>query len=102
MTISNKLKNFNVAFGITYKSTSRISGSTKEENKRKLLLSIPVLGIICAIYQKKSANRQGEVGVNSKLARGILCGLVVGMPIVLALDIIASISTQIHQARKLR
>ncbi len=99
---------FNAGFGITYKSDRLLTNmvkpvrTTKADNLMKLISSIPILGLGMIIFFKKNYDIAGKERGRALLARGILCGLGVGIPIVLALDIIASVSTQIHQARKLR
>ncbi len=96
--MSDKLNAFNAAFGISYKPAHKsiYSDSIKHLNVRKLVLTIPVFGAIVAInIGKDEYFREGK---RLFVARGLLCGLVVGIPFVLILDLIASLTTQVRNA----
>ncbi len=91
------LRSFNRAFGISYKAPFK-NVSAKRANKMKLLNSLPLVGIITGVGILVKS--QEESGRKLLATRAILCGSIIGLPIVFALDLISSLSTQIVQARK--
>ncbi len=95
--MSNHLDAFNVAFGISYKKPRSLYGineSAKVLNLGKLALSVPILGIACAIFAIRS---RPEPGRRLLVLRGFIYGLGLA-PIGIALDLFASLTTQVHNA----
>lgn len=86
--MTSKLDDFNAAFGITY--VDPVTHDARYYNLDKLKYSIPLFNII--MYIGQSAN--SHVG-KPMLARVVLINSVVGIPVVLGLDLIASCTTQV-------
>lgn len=88
---------FNQAFGISYVKT--YLESALSTNFRKFMYSIPGVGIayICLEYHFY----QGDI-TSFKIARVALASSIVGLPVLFATDVIASVGPQMIYAIKTR
>lgn len=85
------LDSINTGFGISY-----VGSGAFDLNRNKVLACVPILGIGMSLYFLKS---DANTSYNKFLvARGFLGGSVVGWPIVLTADVIASLTTQVVNA----
>lgn len=94
-----KTERFNAGFGITLNRPlcrDYVWRDRATANRAKLILSIPIVGVIYSISIMLHQDFKNKTGKSMAVLRGILCGSIVGIPVCLALDIVGMI-TQVRQ-----